>query len=433
MNSTDNNHSSEPSPTNLLQPGRIFGQYRIVRLLGRGGMGEVYEVEHKVLKRRFAMKVLPEDFGSRPEALARFQLEAEVMAGLDHPNIARVDDFGETESRYWLRMELAHGLRVDQTLCMSLEDYAEEVEGRIPARRLLSILKQVAEGLEYAHRYHAVHRDLKPSNILLFDGGAKITDFGLVKVMGEDWLRSQVEKSMKLTMSLGDQATEPGERTSTRSMLGTYEYMSPEQKRSEEADPRSDIFSLGVMTYRLLTGRGLGVKLPSQIVKGLPEAWDRLVVDATEEERKDRIRDGEQFLARLKEIDERSVDSVTPSVLPPRPVEQRPAVRANRLPPSSVQHRPVAGVKRPPPKPVEQPWKNQKILAPKKRHPALLALSLVWGVVVLVTMYVSLQRVYETKPPEPTFADWTTDDLARPFEPVAATSIVRQAAEGELD
>ena len=87
-----------------------FGQYRIVRLLGRGGMGEVYEVEHTTLERRYALKLLPPDFAARPEAVGRFRREAKVMANLEHPHIVRVDEFGQTEGRYWLRMQLVHGV-----------------------------------------------------------------------------------------------------------------------------------------------------------------------------------------------------------------------------------------------------------------------------------------------------------------------------------
>src|SRR5215469_479577 len=108
--------------------GKNFGQYRIVRLLGRGGMGEVYEAEHITLDRRYALKLLPEDFARRSEAVMRFRREAKVMANLEHPHIVQVDDFGEIEGRYWLRMELVKGVEAE---VVTLGDYAAKLGGRI--------------------------------------------------------------------------------------------------------------------------------------------------------------------------------------------------------------------------------------------------------------------------------------------------------------
>ena len=278
-------------------PGAMVGQYRIIRLLGRGGMGEVYEVEHTTLGRRYALKLLPADFSSRPQALERFRREARVMANLDHPNIVRVDEFGETDGRYWLRMELAAG--------DSLQGYADSLGGRIPQEALLEILQQVLAGLSYAHEQGAIHRDLKPSNILLSQPGpsARVSDFGLVRLVGEDWVQSQAKLSVERSMSLGGKQTVPGEEgSSTRSLLGTYEYMSPEQKRGQEADERSDVYALGLMTYKLLTGRGLGMKRPSEIDDELVEAWDRLTSAALEEEPEERLSGCGQFSERLQDV-----------------------------------------------------------------------------------------------------------------------------------
>lgn len=282
-----------------LAAGQTLGQYRIVRPLARGGMGEVYEVEHQVLRRRYALKLLPADFAGQSGALARFEREAQVMANLEHPNIIRVDDFGETGGRYWLRMELAGGVgknsefRIQdsegnsQKSIVSLQDLADARGGRIPQEELVGILKQILEGLAYAHKHGAIHRDLKPSNILFSGGTAKIADFGLVRLVGEEWVRSQAQVSVQRSMSIGDARTmqrDPDEGTSTRSMLGTYEYMSPEQKRGEEATAQSDIYAVGLMAYRLLTGRGLSMKTPSQILRWLVPDWDGLVARALEEE-----------------------------------------------------------------------------------------------------------------------------------------------------
>ncbi|MEM7393731.1 MAG: serine/threonine-protein kinase [Verrucomicrobiota bacterium] len=319
-----------PLEQTLFKPEERFGQYRIVRLLGRGGMGEVYEVEHTTLDRRYAMKLLPADFTGRPGALEQFKREAKVMAGLDHSAIVKVDDFGETEGRYWLRMELADGMQVNGRTCMTLDEVAVEYEKGVPAAVYTPMLKRLLEGLQYAHGKGAVHRDLKPSNILLFKDGIKIADFGLVKVMGEDWLRTEVERSVRLSMSIGDESTRFDEGTGARSMLGTYEFMSPEQKRGEVADEKSDIYAVGLMTYRLLTGRGLGMKTPSQWVPGLPVAWDEFVAGALEEDRDERVGDCRTLLTRLTSID---------SSKPPRRMEPtrpaQPSVSRSPAPPAS--------------------------------------------------------------------------------------------------
>ena len=297
-----------------------FGQYRIVRLLGRGGMGEVYEVEHTTLERRYALKLLPPDFAARPEAVGRFRREAKVMANLEHPHIVRVDEFGQTEGRYWLRMQLVHGVEersVDVERghfcpqvgardgggqkfprsgggCITLGEYAAERNGRIEQGELAGILKQVLEAVAYAHEKGVVHRDLKPGNILLETDAvgnvvAKVSDFGLARVIGEELIRSQAQMSVSRSMSLGggatvgrggsigDAKTLDDEGTSTRALLGTWEYMSPEQRRGEEADARSDIYALGLMCFRLLTGEELGLKMPSRLVAGLSTEWDTLL------------------------------------------------------------------------------------------------------------------------------------------------------------
>ncbi len=136
--------------------GDTLGQYTIVRPLGKGGMGEVYEVEHVVLKRRFALKVLSSALMSHADAVTRFKREALLMAGLRHPNILAVDDFGETDGRCWLRMALAGG----DDASRSLEDLARRQQGRLDAGTWRHVMMHVLAGLDHAHSHGIVHRDL---------------------------------------------------------------------------------------------------------------------------------------------------------------------------------------------------------------------------------------------------------------------------------
>lgn len=318
-----------------LKPGDTLGQYKIIKALGAGGMGEVYEVEHQVLGRRYALKLLPTFLDQQGVSLERFRREAKVMANLDHPNILKVDDFGDTEGRYWLRMELVEGIGIEQApspvasaaqgkdakvtkKVVSLQDLADVYGGKIPQEELLPIIREILEGLAYAHSHGAIHRDLKPSNILLMgakgrDGArpatspapmVKIADFGLVKLVGEDWVRSQAQISVQKSMSIGEMNTgAASDGTSTRALLGTFEYMSPEQKRGLEADEKSDVYAVGLIIYRLLTGRSLGMKKPSEIDADILPAWDRLVSMAVEEERPERWKSAAEMSGFISSIE----------------------------------------------------------------------------------------------------------------------------------
>jgi serine/threonine protein kinase/formylglycine-generating enzyme required for sulfatase activity len=290
-----------------LSSGDVLGQCRVVRTLGRGGMGEVYEVEHGVLQRRYALKLLPAELGRSAAGLERFRREAQVMANLDHPNIVRVDEFGGTGGRYWLRMELAEGVELDGQRVDTLGEYVAAKDGKLSPEEATAIFTEILEGLAHAHGKGVVHRDLKPDNILLFpapDGGLhlKISGFGLVRLVGEDWVRSQVELSVRQSMGIDGVPTMAGEGagSGTRSLLGTYEYMSPEQKGKQEVTPASDVYSVGLMMYRLLTGRKLGPRLPSHCVPDMPGWWDKLVLTALEEAQEERFPDAESMLSALR-------------------------------------------------------------------------------------------------------------------------------------
>ena len=302
--------------------GETFGVYQVLRLLGRGGMGEVYEVEHRDLRTRHALKLIHPEIVARADAGERFRREAQVMAQLRHAHIVHVDDFRQSEGRAWLRMELVEG--------GSLAEWARAQASPPPVARTRELLRQVLVGLAHAHAGGVVHRDLKPANLLLdTDGVLKIADFGLVRLAGEQWIHSQVQMTVARSMTIGQVAegsigagvTQPprgagsSAGTSTRALLGTYAYMSPEQKRGEEVDARSDLYAVGLIAYQLLTGQeSVGPKAPSRFNPALDSAWDAWIEKALEADRADRFPSAEAMLAALPE----AVTEPAPAVPPTR-------------------------------------------------------------------------------------------------------------------
>jgi len=210
-----------------LPAGTRLGPYEILAPIGAGGMGEVYRARDPKLKRDVALKVLPEAFANDPARMARFQREAEVLASLNHPNIAHL--YGLEERA--LVMELVEG----QTLPCPL-----------PVETALNYAKQIAEALEYAHEKGVIHRDLKPANIKITpEGVVKVLDFGLAKAIDDPVPSSDPSSSPTLTL----------EATRVGMILGTAAYMSPEQASGHQADRRADIWSFGAVLYEMLSGK----------------------------------------------------------------------------------------------------------------------------------------------------------------------------------
>ena len=216
-----------------LNRGAKLGPYEIVDPLGAGGMGEVYKARDTRLERTVAIKVLPAKVSADPEARQRFEREARAVSSLNHPHICALYDIGGQDGVDYLVLEYLEG----ETLASRLK------QGPMPADTSIRYAIEIAEALERAHRHGVVHRDLKPGNIMLTKSGSKLLDFGLAK-MQEAAKSTEVDATAALTRDL----THPG------ALLGTFQYMAPEQLESKEADARSDLFAFGAVLYEMLTG-----------------------------------------------------------------------------------------------------------------------------------------------------------------------------------
>ena len=236
--------------------GRQFGTYRILSLLGAGGMGEVYRAHDGKLGRDVAIKTLPPEFVRDPERLARFRREARTLAALNHPNIAAIYGLEESGDVDCLVLELVEG----KTLC-----------GPLPIERALDYARQVAEALEAAHRKGIIHRDLKPANIKVTPQGAvKVLDFGLAKATGGPEQNQDLSGAVTVVDTLAGR------------IIGTPGYMSPEQARGAAVDERTDIWAFGCLLYELLAGkRAFPGEIPSDTVAAVLERepdWQTLPV-----------------------------------------------------------------------------------------------------------------------------------------------------------
>ncbi len=267
--------------------GQTLGKYRILEPLGRGGMAQVYKAYHPGLDRYVAIKVLRSDLVEETEFLSRFRREARAVAALRHPNIVHVYDFDVHEDLYYMVMELLEG----DTLKAYLNAFRTRNE-RMPLGDLTRILSDVLAALAFAHAEGVIHRDLKPANILLTKRGqAVLTDFGIAQILG------------------GTQYTVTG------ALMGTLSYMAPEQGRDGKCDVRSDIYSLGIAFYEMLTGvvpfdadtplaillKHLNdpLRLPRTIDDTIPEAYERVVLKALSKDPQERYQSADEMSAAL--------------------------------------------------------------------------------------------------------------------------------------
>src|SRR2546423_5690041 len=216
--------------------GESIAHYRIESLIGVGGMGEVYLAQDERLGRKVALKFLPERLTANNVQLSRFKSEARAASALNHPNILTVHEIGAEGNRHFIATEFIEGATLRATLA----------RGRMSVHDALEVAVQVASALAAAHKTGVVHRDIKPENIMIRpDGYLKVLDFGLAKLSEPQMIRNSEPEAQTLALV----------NTSPGMIMGTVNYMSPEQARGLEVDARTDIWSLGVVLYEMLSGR----------------------------------------------------------------------------------------------------------------------------------------------------------------------------------
>src|SRR5499427_7380822 len=292
-----------------LATGTRLGPYEVISPLGAGGMGEVYRARDTRLDRTVAVKILPERLSSNPERRQRFDREARAISSLSHPHICALYDVGQQDGIDYLVMEYIEG-----------ESLADQLKkGPVPFNQALSYGNQVADALDKAHRAGIVHRDLKPANIMLTRSGAKLLDFGLAKLRSNDNEGDLAGQSNLPTEAIGI----TGEGT----MVGTFQYMAPEQLEADQVDARTDIFAFGAVLYEMITGRkaftgksrisliGAILKdeppLISTIQPMTPPALDRVVKTCLEKDPDERWQTARDLMRELKWVAESGSEAST--------------------------------------------------------------------------------------------------------------------------
>ncbi len=291
--------------------GRQLGRYTVLRSIGKGGMGEVYLAEDSRLSRQVALKVLPEEFAADTDRLSRFEQEAKAASALNHPNILTIFEFAEEEGSHFIVSEYVDG----QTLRRKIRG------GGLPVSESLDIAMQAAAALDAADNNGIIHRDIKPENIMVRDDGlVKVLDFGLAKLIE----KKNIEVSE-------DASTEKHFRTAPGMIMGTVEYMSPEQTRGQPTDARTDIWSLGCVIYEMLAGRSPftadnTADLIAEIVKArpaplsnfdgeIPERLQEIISKSLEKDPGERYQTVKDLLLDLKRLKRRfdAEDTLEPS------------------------------------------------------------------------------------------------------------------------
>ena len=303
---------------NQLSVGQSIGHYRIVTLLGSGGMGEVYLAEDTALGRKVALKLLPAEFTRDLDRVRRFQQEARAASALNHPNIITIHEITQVDDRHVIATEFIDGEtlreRIRDARVQTAEGDGDKSGTALPLREVLNIAIQIADALAAAHEAGIVHRDIKPENIMVRrrDGYIKVLDFGLAKLTPVGVGGYDVD---------AEAATRPQVKTSAGLVMGTVTYMSPEQTRGEQVDARTDIWSLGVVLYELVAGRGpFDRPSPNEIIAAIlnsappllmdcipemPRELERIVGKALMKDREARYQTAKELLVDLRHLQHR--------------------------------------------------------------------------------------------------------------------------------
>jgi eukaryotic-like serine/threonine-protein kinase len=305
--------------------GRKVSHYRVLGILGGGGMGLVYKGEDLKLDRPVALKFLPEEIAADPVAVRRFEREARTASSLNHPNICTIYEVEEHEAQPFIVMELLEGESLRELIARMAESTREGRRG-LPLAQLLDIAAQIAEGLNAAHEKSIIHRDIKPANIFVTPSGrVKVLDFGLAKATREKLPEpmGESEDQNDATRSSPDAVIDQT-MTWTGKTMGTAGYMSPEQVRGEKLDARSDLYSFGLVLYEMVTGAlpvrrersGVGIEAilygatfpPTPLNADVPAALEQIVAKALENDRDLRYQHASEMRADLLRL-KRDMDS----------------------------------------------------------------------------------------------------------------------------
>lgn len=371
----------QASDTGILRLiGKNLGDYHIVRVLAKGGMGIIYEAEQISLNRKVAIKILPNEIINEFISLERFRMEAQAVANLHHPNIVQVYQFAEWQNTHFFAMEFIEGKTLEEIL--HIKRNSEELQKSIPLQWALDIIIQVLKALEFAHSKNVVHRDIKPANIMLdVSGRVFLTDFGLAKCLDLDKLE-------------GEGLT-----------IGTPEYMSPEQAAGEAVDWRTDIYALGLVLYEMLTGdtpyQGKTpmsiianriikqpVRRPTEFNPEIPAEIERIILRSVAQQRSERFQSAQEMLSALEKFrSEQKISEIVRSATAKEKARAKAEIEKEK-------EKAQAAI-------IEEKMKSSLILAEEQKHVKrkellkLMKISVKVGM-FLTVVYLMLFLIYET-------------------------------------